>query len=116
MFRNLIFLICSTLLTVTASSSLLVKRDITLCHRINFNYPCSTISLDDELCHNLSDYHMHQRVMSINTHSSCVYLLSEKNCEGDELRVAPGTASHNNLDKAEKPFGNKAASIIACEL
>jgi len=64
-----------------------------------------------QFCLDLPNY-MIDRVSSINTENRCVILFANQNCNGDNVRVAPGTPSHNNL--AGIGFNDKTYSYRSC--
>lgn len=107
---------CFTLLILTASCQDPSKqpKKIKFCDDANFNGQCKTILLDDGNCFDLTAVDMSRRVVSINTHDNCVYLCSKDDCEGERVRVAPGTPSHNDLGFIN--FGRKAVSVMECQL
>lgn len=93
---------------------------IEICDEFNFMGECKSIWLTSGICFNLSDVHFQRRIVSMNTHNSCVRLYSKKDCKkvdaGDSLMVAPGTPCHYDLHKCGNNFGRKAISAILCNL
>ncbi|KAF4527541.1 hypothetical protein B566_EDAN014937 [Ephemera danica] len=50
-----------------------------------------------------------QRISSVNTHKGCVILFEEHGCQGNSLKLYPGTDCHDNLQHCD--FDNKPSSV-----
>lgn len=87
---------------------------IDLCAGTNFSGDRVIIDLKDDECLNLRDVCMENSVCSVNSNDNCVYLYDEMDCQGNRVRVAPGTPCHYDLGACGNNFCRNARSVILC--
>lgn len=102
----LMCLMCSILLTLTASCPT-YKKKVRICTKINFG-DCHEFSLEDDVCYDLRQVSRH--IMSIYPYENWFYLFDGRSCTGEQVLVTPETPCQRNLDDCD--FGNKTVSII----
>lgn len=69
-----------------------------------------TVDLQPGQCHTLDEFD--NQISSINTQNNCVIVFAGRNCRGEAVRIAPGTACHRHL--GECGMNDRVSSMCPC--